>query len=269
MTSTGGSRRTAVVLGQLGPLVERGLSQIIDEDKSLRLAGIGVSDAELERAIAQWQPKVAILDSATVVEPSSLRHLRDEHPAVGVVVLAHLPSRVYGAQLIAAGISCLSTGASVADILAAIHHAAQGEHTLVLPQDPRREGQMGPRSATLTRRERQVLDGMCRGLSYGQIAGELGIATETARTHAAGVRRKLGVSRKTAGRSTGADPARAIAARTSAKRSNRLQTHPNITRKGNRQGAQKSVSCRRIEPNRRPDPVDGGKMSRCLNSTYR
>jgi DNA-binding CsgD family transcriptional regulator len=37
---------------------------------------------------------------------------------------------------------------------------------------------------------------MCQGKLYGQIAAELGVGIETVRTHAASVRRKLGVSRK-------------------------------------------------------------------------
>jgi DNA-binding NarL/FixJ family response regulator len=188
---------TAVLLGQFSPLAELGLSQIIGKNKSLHLAVSNLPDTELSLAIAQWQPDVVILDATNVVEPSFLRQLRNENPAVGVVVLAHLPSRLYGAQLTAAGISCLSTGSSVADILAAIHNAARGEHTLVLPQDPRPEDPIGPRAAILTRREKQVLDGMRRGRTYGQIAEELSIGVETVRTHAAKVRRQLGVSRKT------------------------------------------------------------------------
>lgn len=235
MTSDGRSRQTAVVLGQLSPLVERGLSQIIGEDKSLQLAGSALNDAELERAVAQWHPNVIILDSASVVDLLPLRQLRDQHPSVGVVVLAHLPSRVYGAQLVAAGASCLSTGASATAILAAIHYSAQGEHTLVLQQDLRREGLAGPRAATLTRREREVLDGMSRGWSYGQIAEELGIGTETVRTHAASVRRKLGVSRKAD--LIGSTGAGRIASKLT-------RNSPEISPEtGDRQDAHKSVSC--------------------------
>ncbi len=196
MMSNGGARRSVVLVGQISPLLGRGLAQILGEDASLRLAESNLNDAELERAIAQWRPNVVILDSASVAEPTSLKRLRNRHPAVGVVVVAHRPGRLYGAQLIAAGASCLSTDASAADILAMIHHAAKGNHVLALGQDLRRESLIGPWAASLTHREREVLDGMRCGWSYGEIADKLGIGIETARTHAAGVRRKLGVSRK-------------------------------------------------------------------------
>ncbi len=196
MTSNGRPQQSVVVVGQLSPLLGRGLTEVLGEDKSLWLAESGVDDAGLERAITRWRPDVVILDSASVAELSFLSRLRDRHPAVKIVVLAHRPERLYGAELIAAGASCLSTDASAADILAMIRRAAHGEHVLVLKQDLRREGLIGPRTATLTQREREVLEGMRRGCSYGEIADELGIGIETVRTHAAGVRRKLGVSRK-------------------------------------------------------------------------
>lgn len=196
MTSNGEVRQSLIVVGQLSVLLGRGLTQIIDEDKGLRLAESDVNDAGLERAIEQWRPNIVILDSASVADLSFLKGLRDRHPSVRVIVLAYRPGRLYGADLVAVGASCLSTEASAADILAVIHGAAQGEHALVLEQDPRREGLIGPRAATLTPREREVLDGMSRGWSYGQIAHELGIGIETVRTHAASVRRKLEVSRK-------------------------------------------------------------------------
>jgi len=63
MTSSGGVRQSLVVVGQLSALLGRGLTQIIGEDKGLRLAESDINDAELERAIAQWRPNVVILDS--------------------------------------------------------------------------------------------------------------------------------------------------------------------------------------------------------------
>ncbi|WP_319801148.1 response regulator transcription factor [Sphingomonas sp. R1] len=52
---------------------------------------------------------------------------------------------------------------------------------------------MRARFATLTPRERQVMDGVVRGLLNKQIAGELGIAEITVKLHRASLMRKLGL----------------------------------------------------------------------------
>ncbi|WP_294330503.1 response regulator [uncultured Sphingomonas sp.] len=49
------------------------------------------------------------------------------------------------------------------------------------------------RFATLTARERQVMDGVVRGLLNKQIAGDLGIAEITVKLHRASLMRKLGL----------------------------------------------------------------------------
>jgi FixJ family two-component response regulator len=49
------------------------------------------------------------------------------------------------------------------------------------------------RFATLTARERQVMEGVVRGLLNKQIAGELGIAEITVKLHRASLMRKMGV----------------------------------------------------------------------------
>lgn len=58
------------------------------------------------------------------------------------------------------------------------------------------QGQARPvltsRAVVLTERERQVLDGMSRGLSNGQIGAELFLSEDTIKTHARRLFRKLG-----------------------------------------------------------------------------
>jgi DNA-binding NarL/FixJ family response regulator len=72
----------------------------------------------------------------------------------------------------------------------------EGEHTLALQPDSQQREPDGSGAAILTQREREVLNAIRCGRSYGEIAAELGVGIETVRTHAARVRRKLGVSRK-------------------------------------------------------------------------
>ena len=52
--------------------------------------------------------------------------------------------------------------------------------------------------ADLTRRERDVLGALCRGLSDAGIADQLGISRHTVRNHVATLYEKIGVNRRSA-----------------------------------------------------------------------
>jgi DNA-binding NarL/FixJ family response regulator len=191
-----GVGRITVVLGYFDALVSRGLTQILREDRDLRIIGTDLDNATLGHAAARWAPRVAILDEASVVEPSVLERLRVAQPAIGIVVLAHRPARACGMRLLAAGASCISKDVSAADILAAVHSAAEDRRVFV-PSDGRLVERSYPvNAASLTPREAEVLEFLSRGQSHAEIAYALQLGVETIRTHAAHIRGKLGVRNK-------------------------------------------------------------------------
>ncbi len=193
MGSDGDVRRIGVLLGEFGALTGRGLREILQEDRGLRIIGTDLDGPELERAVAQRAPRVVVLDESRVVELSMLKRLQAALPGVGIVVLAHHPTRAVGAQLLAVGATCLPDDTDVADVLVAIHFAANGKHMLgpleALPI--RRHRSIGIES--LTQRETEVLERLRLTQPNAEIAHALGISVETVRTHVARIRRKLGV----------------------------------------------------------------------------
>ncbi|MGA2163235.1 MAG: LuxR C-terminal-related transcriptional regulator [Solirubrobacteraceae bacterium] len=197
MVSAKDTKLITIALGQLGTLVGRGLIDVLREDESLRLIGRDLDRAALERVLAEQNPDVAILDEGSVTEPSLLPELLAAQPEIGLVVMAHLPGRVYAGRLLAAGATCLSKDASAADIRATVRHAAEGRrHMITLAVDPRDGCGAVGETARLTPRQAEVLQYMCLGQAYPTIAYALGISVETVRTHSLHVRRKLGVARK-------------------------------------------------------------------------
>lgn len=186
-----------VVLGRFDALVGRGLTQILHEDRDLRIIATDLDDAALEHTVARLSPQVAILDEASIVESSALERLRAVQSAIGIVVLAYCPTVAYAMRLMAGGASCLAKDVSAADILAAVHIVADGRRVFVDV-----DGQLVERgcpataAASLTPREREVLEYLSRGQSHAEIAHALQLGIETIRTHSAHIRGKLGVRNK-------------------------------------------------------------------------
>jgi DNA-binding NarL/FixJ family response regulator len=185
-----------VALGCFDPLVGRGLAQVLHEDRGLRIIGADLDRAALEHAAASQAPRVVVLDEAVVVQSTVLERLRAAQPAIGIVVLAHIPTVAYAMRLLAAGASCLAKDVSAADILATVHIAADGRRVLADVDGHLVERSYPAAVASLTPREVEVLEFLSRGQSHAEIAHALQLGVETIRTHAAHIRGKLGVRNK-------------------------------------------------------------------------
>jgi DNA-binding NarL/FixJ family response regulator len=179
-----------VLLGRFDPLVQLGLTQILNSDDRLRVVGADLDGAALEQSFARWAPGVAILDETT--EYSLLARLRITYATTGILILAHDPSRAYGMRLLSAGAACIGLDTSSADILASVRSIVGGVDACALAD----EQLTSAKTYSLTPREIEVLEYLSRGLSHAEIALELRIGVETVRTHAARVRRKLNVRNK-------------------------------------------------------------------------
>jgi len=173
-------------------LLSRGLTQILREDRSVRIIGADLDGAALEHVVAAQAPRVAILDEATVGERSILERMRAAQPMLGIVVLAHLPTVAYGMRLFAGGASCVAKESSADNILAAVHITADGRRVFVANDGHLVERSHPATVASLTPREAEVLEFLSRGQSHAEIAHALQLGVETVRTHAAHIRGKLG-----------------------------------------------------------------------------
>jgi DNA-binding NarL/FixJ family response regulator len=193
--SEGGTGRIAVVLGRFDALLAHGLEQILREDRNIQIIGSDLDRAALEQAVEVQAPRVALVDEAEVmIDRAVLERMTAAQPAIGIVVLAHLPTVAYVMRLFAGGASCVAKEASADDILAAVHIAANGRRVFADV-----EGHLVERShatvGSLTSREMEVLEYLGRGRSHAEIANAMQLGVETVRTHSAHIRSKLGVRR--------------------------------------------------------------------------
>jgi DNA-binding NarL/FixJ family response regulator len=184
-----------VAVGQFGSVVGRGLLQILNGARGVEVVGSGLSQAALERAVARGRATVVVLDEDGVAGPAVPRRLSEGGADIGLVVLAHRPTRAFATRMLASGVNvCLSTDAPPKEIVRGIRLAAEGGHVFAAMSPRPAAPARGAGIASLTRREREVLEQLSRGHKNAEIAKELQISTETARTHAKRVYRKLGVS---------------------------------------------------------------------------
>ena len=157
-----------------------------------RVATADTSAQTLVRYAAEL-PELVLLDVAMpdLGGPETARRLVAAHPGANVVMLAGSADHVGLARAMASGArGYLTKDVSVEELCAAlahvvvdarVQHAADGVDVPVV--DP-----------PLTERERQVLDGMSRGKTNGEIGRELFLSEDTVKTHARRLFRKLGVN---------------------------------------------------------------------------
>ena len=125
--------------------------------------------------------------NSPLATPAVIRDLHRAHPATHLVVLGNRPSSAEAAQLLAFGAAAaLSKNAEARDVLTAVHLASRGMQ--VLPRGS------GGGSELLTPREADILGLLRAGRTNAQIGAELHVGTETVRTHARNIYRKLGVA---------------------------------------------------------------------------
>lgn len=184
-----------VALGQLGCLIGEGLLRVLGAEKGLRVVGAGLDRAALLGVVARGEAQVVVLDEDSVAGPAVPGAMRDARADVGLVVVAHRPTRAYATRIVSFGVTvCLSTDTSAAEIVRGVRMAADGRHVFVsMSARPARAARAAGISA-LTRREREVLELLGKGRPNAEIARALQISTGTARIHVKHIYRKLGVN---------------------------------------------------------------------------
>lgn len=184
----------SVVIGSFDPVVRPGLSRALRSDPRFAVLAQDLDGRTLEDAVRSQRPSVVLVGK--IDGRPTIEGLRGSWPSVAVVVFVATPASPYGWLLLALGASCVAQGASVDELLDAIHFAGRGGRVFVADDGERVEREPVDVTSLLTARELVILQHLNDGDSYGSIARALGIAIETIRKHAASIRRKLNISRR-------------------------------------------------------------------------
>lgn len=198
-----GRRMIPVALIEDNRLVREGITSLLERTPDLRViaAGAGSDLVMLHHA----KPAVILLD-VRLSNTTSLgvaESVRRDHPRARVIVMDLLPLHEDVVDFVNAGVSgFVLKDASVDDLIGTIRLVAEGAHVLppamtsTLFSQIAREAVLRSRRAAagarrITAREREVIDLIGAGLSNGEIATRLHIATHTAKSHVRNVMEKL------------------------------------------------------------------------------
>lgn len=136
---------------------------------------------------------VAILDLERPIpgEPGGaklIRALRRERPGIGIVAHGRRPERLAANEALKAGASAFVAKSSPAATLFSAVEAAADRDRYV---DPAARSKRGQAAATLTKRQREILQLLANGYSTSGAAEHLGLGAETIRSHTKGALARL------------------------------------------------------------------------------
>ncbi|OXM72387.1 MULTISPECIES: response regulator [Amycolatopsis] len=186
-------------------VVRRGVADLLEADRELRVVGEASTAAQAMARIPALRPDVAVLD-VRLPDGNGIelcRELRSRFPELNVLILTsytdeeamlnailagaggYVIKDIQGLQLVSA-VRAVGTGRSLLDTRAAS----------TLMAKLRADAGDGP-AAGLTERERTLLDLIGEGLTNAQIAQRMFLAEKTVKNYVSRLLAKLGLQRRT------------------------------------------------------------------------
>jgi DNA-binding NarL/FixJ family response regulator len=200
-----------VVFAEDNYLVREGTAALLHASDDVDLIGTASALDELLLAVEELKPEVVLTDirmppTNTTEGIDAARRIRSDHPDIGVVVLSQFAEEEYAYELLkdgAAGLGYLlkERVANLDELVRALNEVARGGSVL----DPKvvealvsaKDRMAHSPLATLTDREREVLEHMAQGQNNASIAKSLFLTERAVEKHINSLFHKLGLSEET------------------------------------------------------------------------
>ena len=189
-----------MILADDHAMVRQGFSEMLSADAGMEVVGEAENGREAVALAERLEPDVAILDVEMPVmgaQAALKKILALPRPPKVVIVTVFADTRLVQ-ELLALGASAyLSKGASMQTLLDTVRSVARGgdeENVIVsVPRETMHRTEEGDPGGELTRREREVLLLVARGLGNERIGENLHLSTTTVKRHLSNIYEKLGV----------------------------------------------------------------------------
>jgi DNA-binding NarL/FixJ family response regulator len=197
---------TRVLIADDHELIRRGLRQLIERHPGWEVCGEAATGAQVLEQITKLKPDVVVLDvNMPETDAFELTHqIRDRVPETEVLIFTMHEGEELMCALIAAGArGYVLKSDPTRDIVTAIEALSQhlpyftGKVSVEVRESFLRttkgDKSRSP-SASLTFREREVIQLLAEGKSNKQVSAILGISPKTTETHRATIMRKIGAN---------------------------------------------------------------------------
>jgi DNA-binding NarL/FixJ family response regulator len=184
-------------------VVREGLRAMLEAEPDFEVVGQTGNGSEVAALVARVRPDVLVLDLMMpgIGGLDVIRELSRREAGTRIVVLSMHANEAYVLEALGSGAGAYVLKQSEAgELVRAVHEVAAGRRYLSPPLSDRaleaylRQSESGvPERATLTPREREVLQLVAEGHTSPEIAERLFISPRTVETHRSNLMRKLGL----------------------------------------------------------------------------
>lgn len=180
-------------------MIREALTGLFTRTHDMEVVGSATTGAEGLRAARELAPDVVVMD-VTMPDLNGIeatRAIRERNPAIAVVMLSMHSNREHIARAFAAGAAgYVLKDAASAEVVLAVRSVAAGHRYLSRGLEPSLAQFDSPASplASLSTRERQVLQLVVEGRSSAEIARSVHLSPKTVETYRSRLMKKLGVS---------------------------------------------------------------------------
>ncbi len=187
-------------------LFRKGVRMLLGTDETIEIVGEGACAADALRLLAETMPDILILDLTMPGESgvTIIPRIRDEYPAVRILVLTMHDDIDYAHRVLAAGAaSYMTKSAAETEVLSTIHAVFEGRTIVSLGTMMNEPGRVlaggsteekdppRPHLTQLSEREREVIRLIALGHTSNEIADKLYLSSKTIDTYRSRMMTKL------------------------------------------------------------------------------
>ena len=192
------NEKTTILIADDHAVVRMGLAALLSAEKDFAVVGQSPDGESAVRDVDRLRPDIVIMD---LVMPkmdgvAATDAIHRSHPGIKIIILTTFGISDGIARALEVGAcGALLKTSDGSELIKAIRGALKGQ--TAISEDVRRLFANDPPAQGLTPRQLQVLEGMTRGLSNGEIARQLDIRIDGVKQHVIAILAKLGAANRT------------------------------------------------------------------------